>query len=440
MASILLLQHQASNSLQPAQQATSESAQGSTQLLAYLSSPKNQTGAGIMEVIGSGINKTAQLNVSYSGGLNIKTHGGRFGNVAFYIPLAISYEKYGSNSRLYFNASGIPIIGNLSGYEITLSNGTSYSCSAYSGGAFANLSSSSSGSSGQMTCQASSSSAASQYISQAGQISQSGSNVSVKVLGNAQYKGQACVLTRMSGSSTTANMSITYNVTMCLSDQYYVPLNITVLASTSGASSYGISLNLAETSIGRPVSAAGIAALPGPLSQFNSTLSSNQTTTVGLNYTAPMPFVNGTTTCTPPYGNLNTNCLGFTMNQGREISLSIETTDYNAYHVSVGCEISQYNNEPVNSGFPVYYAIDAGVNGLGTNARIGAANATGTASLIENTPLSFAGLPCTAESTVPPSLPPGSQVSGTIWMNYQSAQTGGLSETSILASFNTTMP
>ena len=70
---------------------------------------------------------------------------------------------------------------------------------------------------------------------------------------------------------------------------------------------------------------------------------------------------------------------------------------------------------------------------------VGAVNASGTASLLENTPLNFTGLPCSAEVTVPQILAPGSQVSGTIWFNYKSAPYGGNNDTGILASFNTTI-
>ena len=92
------------------------------------------------------------------------------------------------------------------------------------------------------------------------------------------------------------------------------------------------------------------------LTSVSTTTAGSSTTTL---YGTSAPFVNGTTTCTPPYGNQNTNCLGFTMSQDRKVTMSIETTDYSAYHVSIGCEIDQYNDEFVNSRFPVYYAINS---------------------------------------------------------------------------------
>lgn len=410
---------------------------GQGQLLESLSAPGNQTTAGVISVSSQKLVSNGQFNVSYSGNASIQVRGGKFGNLEFQAPLRIVYEKYGGDSRLYFGAMGIPFIGNISSYEISLANGTVYSCSSPEGFS-ANVIPVQG-----FTCTASQSGGLGQYLSLLKSLqSNPGKNSTVKVLGNAQYDGLGCALTRVSGEDTETNYTVSYNATTCLSDQYYVPLNLTASARTSGPSGYNLSISLEEVSIALPVTPAEVIALPGPvnatqnLTSVSTTTVSSSTTT--LSHGVSAPFVNGTTTCTPPYGNQNTNCLGFTMNQNRNVTISIETTDYNAYHISVGCEIDQYNDEFVNSRFPVYYAINSSMVNL-RQGTVGAVNASGTASLLENTPLNFTGLPCSAEVTVPQILAPGSQVSGTIWFNYKSAPYGGNNDTGILASFNTTI-
>ncbi len=415
----------------------SKGSAGQAQLLATLSSPGNQTPAGVMAIASKKLASTVQFNISYSGMANIRVKGGELGDLQFQIPLRINYEKYGNNSRFYINATGIPLIGNISAYYIGLANGTSYSCSALGGQFFSNMSSNASG---RITCQASHSIGSNQYPSLLQSVQgQQGVRGTVKVIRSAVYNGQECLLTSIHGNGSIANSTASYNITTCLSGQYYVPLNLTATASTANQSGYAVSLSLDELSIGIPVTQSEVTSLPGPVANLTEALvvtTANATTIP--NYVTPVPFVNGTTTCTPPYGNQNTDCLGFTMNQSRRITLSIETTDYNAYHISVWCEINQYMGAFVNSGFPVYYAINStGLNsGKGT---VGAANESGTASLLENMPINFTGLPCTAEATVPQVLAPGAQLSGTIWFNYKSLQSHGVNETGILASFNTTI-
>ena len=232
-----------------------------SQLLESLSSPSNQTTAGVMTIVSQKLESSGQFNVNYSGNANILVKGGQFGNLEFQIPLRLSYENYGGDSRLYLNATGIPFLGSISSYEISLANGTAYSCStSSSGGQSANATSNATYG---YSCSTSQSGGVGQYLLllKSLQIHPEGST-NVKVLGNGQYEGQGCVLTRMSGKGIEANYTLSYNATACLSDQYYVPLTLTAVASTTGSSSYNVSISLEENTIGLAVTQAEVTALP----------------------------------------------------------------------------------------------------------------------------------------------------------------------------------
>ncbi len=272
---------------------------GSSALQAELSSPGNQTVAGVVGVTAGKLATLNELNVSYSGHALIGVKASSLGNIQFSVPFRLSFQKLGQNSRIYFNASGIPVLGNITTTEISLANGTSYSCTASS--FLSGMSGApSSQNAGKVTCQKSATSASaptsigSQFNLNISQLSSSLNSsglkamngTKVKIAGQAQYLGQGCVLVLISGKVNQPNTTGDYNVSTCLSAQYYVPLNLTASASVSTASNGGYDVTVAvnETSIGGQVTLAGISALPGPV--VNSTASQPQNlNSTGFNYT-----------------------------------------------------------------------------------------------------------------------------------------------------------
>lgn len=239
-----------------------------------LASPSNQTPAAIAIIVAKGVGSANQLNVSYSGEAVVSTKGSELGGLSLQIPFKFSYQKYGSNSRFYINASGIPILGNITETAVSLSNGTEYSCSG-AGSVLSSLfgGSSSGAESAQGThCERYTGQMSSSIDSYTNSLSELNNNTKVKVVGTEQYNGQSCSLVLMNGSLHQNGESVNYNASMCISDNYYVPLNFTAFASSSSnSSSFSVTVKINEVYIGQPVTLAGISALPGPV--VNSTTS-----------------------------------------------------------------------------------------------------------------------------------------------------------------------
>jgi hypothetical protein len=242
---------------------------GNPSLAQSLSSPVNQNIPAFVSAISNNIQSINEINVVYSGLLLFSSNGGLLGNVQLSIPLRVTYQKLDGDSRMYVNASGVPLLGNITTTTIRLANGTSYSCSASSSklSRLANKTG--------VMC----------YIKNSGNLSIAslnesalerdlgGSNSTVVALGRYEYRGQACELFRLAGNSTTTTTAnsvktegqpLRFNITTCISNQYSVPLNITAVLSSQN-SGIGATFSINETSIGMPVTDAEITALPGPV-------------------------------------------------------------------------------------------------------------------------------------------------------------------------------
>ena len=268
---------------------------GSSPLDKALASSKNSA-VPITTYIATSLNGSQQFNVSYSGSLIVSGQLlGSAGASTLNIPLTLSYSKFGQNSRVNLMLIGIPLLGTIN-QTIFLLGKSSYSCTASA------LSFGSSKSSGT-TC--TNITAASQQSSIISALKAGFANVTVNITSqsSASYNGNSCRLAvgkfsipSQSGSSAAANG----NFSACFSEQYAVPLNITLNAAgtTSGQNS-SISMSLHEVSIGEPVSSAYVSTLPANVTAQG--LSNLPTTTLPTgssgNYSASS--LAGNITCTP---------------------------------------------------------------------------------------------------------------------------------------------
>ena len=421
-------------------------------LVRAISGPASNSMQDLINVSASKAESSSQFNISYSGHVLISTGSHASGSVSLTVPLSVQFQKYGNNSRLSLNVPDSPILGNTSDTYISLANGTSYSCARQLYVSYNGFSNNSVNASDSISCTESSqprstAQQAIQYLSLIDPVN--GAAQSSSIIGNRSYEGLACVLVSDSGNSTINASRISYIAHACLSDQYYVPLNLTIESHTlsNGSGIYNVSLSLEEVSIGIPVSEKAVTSMPWPIKQYNQSQPSPTTSVGGAppynssSYGSQGSGNSSNETCTPPYGNLNTKCIGLSINPKEQMNLTIETTNYNAYRISVGCEITMYDGKFVSSGFPTYYAINSASNQSGTaqDASVGTAGASGNMSLIASQPITIPYLPCTTESTVPKTMPIGSQVSGTVWFMYHNSLSQGYNQTGILASFNTTI-
>lgn len=276
----------------------------SNSLLSQLSN--NKTAAGVIMIASQKLVTSNQFNVSYEGNANLE-----LSNLALKIPILLSYQKYYNNSRFYIDATGIPLLGNITSTFVNLANGTSYACSRQT--TYSLPSNNGSSSQSKISCIPSQSGNSladmvSEYSSKFNSNSIS-NNTTVKILGQRQYKNQDCVLVELSGSDNKNNTVANYNATMCLSNQYNVPLNLTLSATESSTSppsngNTSLLLSLNEVSIGNPVSQASVTALPGPIASANQNSLFNSNTTGNSNFNNN--FASGNLTCTPL--NVQFNC------------------------------------------------------------------------------------------------------------------------------------
>jgi hypothetical protein len=254
---------------------------GSNQLMAQLSAKNNQTPVGIVRIASAQLVSANQFNVSYTGQVSVKTSGGSLGGLSVAIPFRLTFERYGNNAKVAINASGIPEFGSLNEVVVSLENGTSYQCGTsteMSDEGYANKVNASSGLECAETGQAQN--VQQEMMDFLAQLNESAglinANSVVTVVGAEQYKGQGCVLVRVTASSNQSGYSNgKYNIATCLSDQYNVPLNLTIQAAietstTSSAGSENITVGMNESSLGTMVSASSIAALPGPIVSLSS--------------------------------------------------------------------------------------------------------------------------------------------------------------------------
>lgn len=348
----------------------------------------------------SNISRSRELNVSYAGTVTILGNSGSLNDV---MPANISYERYNGSSRIMLGLSNVPIVGSLGVILIHAQNGTYFSCIKYG--------SSASGQQygltyGNYTCNASNSISlgpgGGTYSINNLTSAYAQSNVYVTFGNSRVYGGHRCSWIYGAGNQSVASptggsgvqVSLRYNISGCLSLQYYVPLNISALLSWqsqySGVS--GLAMDLHMESIGAPTTAEGVLSLPGPLAN------SSRSPEGGL-------ALNGSST-------LNNTCislLGFQCGQlslykdGKLTFMFGQSTGSTLYGIKLACSIGnqQPTYEPIDQlGVPQY-------------------NVTGTA-LQSGSTLLVSNLTCSGYNS---SMSSGVvQVRGAILVNYTASQ------------------
>ena len=306
---------------------------GSNPLLSILSSKNQPTVSMVAGTIIKKFNQTQQLSVSYTGLATIGLRSTITGSITMAIPVVISFEKYANNTRVGINATGIPVLGNLSIISISLANGTAYNCqsgaslfgSSYGTGAGTTVQAKP-GYTCTKTVQKSIVSSALNLSAQSQLNSTALNGTKVNFEGTKSYRGQQCYLVGVNGtinqSAQAAGSSVQspfsagsgaykYSASACLSPSYYIPLNVTFSLSSSAqnASISSINFVMNETSLSGQTSLAQISALPGPVTNSSSAGNFSVGTT-GI--TTPPPgsakgitAYSGTLTCTPASSSFN---------------------------------------------------------------------------------------------------------------------------------------
>jgi hypothetical protein len=412
---------------------------GSSNALVNVLSASKINLTAVANVIAQKVNASTLLNISYTGTATVSTSGSSLGNVQLSIPLKINYLKYYNDSRIYINATGIPLVGNTSIIVIVLANKTTYTCIAYSaslGSAFGQSSNSG------YKCQAGhgnlTSSLESSGISGSSEASRflNSTNITTKFVGTEQYNGQACELLIVNGvytNSTTGTAKA--NVSTCLSQQYYVPLNMTMQVNASSSQStlssitgIKIGLTLNEVSIGQSTTEGAVTTLPGPVTtSFGSTEpvtgSTGTTGTTGYNYsttpTSPTtPSVYGTGNLMCAGLSAQYNCSGVSVTVGPSYSynngVSTETNGTFA-NLWFGQDTGQAWNDVNMTFVPSGTAVTLNSTGA-PNLVFGAGDSVSTttvASSRSSIDALFVNLPISANAS------PGSYTyTGTLWARY----------------------
>ncbi len=400
---------------------------GSSSLYAMLSSKSNQTLPKLSQIMGKQISEESQLNVSYSGNVifNASGSGSLLDNLEATIPFRLSFEKNGNNTRSYLYAAGVPLLGNITSYSIHLVNGTDFSC-----GSFLTSLLGKSSAAANITCLKSSKSTVGNLTS--GINSTAGgifsNSTMLTVMGQREYNGNGCVMVGMHGS-TSQNGTITkYNITMCISSQYYVPLNITGYLNEKQNQTVSFSFSMSATSIGAPVTVQGIAALPGPIE--NNTYGNLSSTYNSSIYNSTGLATLGTA-CIPVAGYL---CQTPSMNSNGLLSFTLgQNTAATQYNVALACaQVSNGQGLPGANSNPWYY-----VTKNGTVVPT-AGNQESSITLSPGEQINVTGLKCfdmEGDAFSPVSL--GAAFEGTLWINYTAQSTNNPGPNALMTEMGT---
>ncbi len=285
------------------------------QLLTMLSAPANQTPQRVFAIVAQKVQSSSELNVSYAGRARISISGSSGINLSGNIPMELNFQKLGNNTRFSFNATGIPLFGNVTGVSINLANGTTYSCSESSHGSpFSSSSGYGASAPAGISCERSSTvdTAVSEQLNSFTQFdnlyqNKGANGTRFRVIGQSSYKNQGCVLLALNGSVNQSGVTGSYSLGMCLSDQYNVPLELSFVERANqpqGTQGLYLNFTLNETSIGNPVALPGLSSLPGPI--VNSTSPYSNYSGTGISTITTIPYTGSSTssysgnfTCTP---------------------------------------------------------------------------------------------------------------------------------------------
>ncbi len=232
--------------------------------------------------ISRGINSTNTINATYSGTAQLSVVSNSTSSLGLSLSFSAAFEmdlmKYYNSTRISVSATNVPIIGNISSVFVGVNKTTTYSCSR------SYLSSNKS-----YQCIRHNVSAISQFINLSSSSPNPVSSTSplsalnttkLKVVDLRSYRGQQCLFMTGSGNTTlnstpaSPNPSATkvyYNLSTCVSNSQYIPLNLTASGSSKSAlGNFTIKLSINETGSGTFVSKNEVVSLPGPV--VNSSL------------------------------------------------------------------------------------------------------------------------------------------------------------------------
>lgn len=250
----------------------------SQQVQAILPANQSKSFSGVLQGVAHNIAAIPKVSIYYTG---TATVGRSF--LTFSIPINVTYEHYNDSSRLILNATKIPLVGNLTAIYVRVNSTATYSCTKFSNFTITN------GTSKAPAFQCSPTRGVSNLLQAlenpnstttgsitGGVATNSAFGVMLRSYGTRYYKGMPCLFVTGSANSTTralqGTINSSYQMSMCLSGNYSVPLNFSLIGSSgtnaTTTSHYSIILN--EFFIGIPLSQASVAALPGPV--VNSTV------------------------------------------------------------------------------------------------------------------------------------------------------------------------
>lgn len=259
--------------------------QSHSQLLSVLSS-KNVNGTQLAKLIQEKVNASPTYSEAYSGMAFVNESGTALGGVTLTVPFTFSFMKYYNDSRSTVSLSGIPLVGNLTAVIISEDNGaTTYTCDNTSLSLFGS-------GSGGFTCMKNQASASASGLGSlnVSQITKEiSANLTINSVTTSSYDGMPCYeaigsvsISNYATASLSSELGTNVNATFaaCFSEQYYLPLNMTVTIPKVSAAGGSVKVYLHETEIGGTVTESQITTLPGPVTNSSSEYQTTVTTTI----------------------------------------------------------------------------------------------------------------------------------------------------------------
>jgi len=252
----------------------------SNPVIALLSTNKPVSLYAVANAIMSTLNNTKQINVSYTGSIQLAMKESLTGNLTETMPISAAYEKYGNILRESASISSVPILGNVNFVEIS-NKSVHYSCIDMSV-----LNMLTGNSSSGFKCEKNTSAQSSTGILNSSVSSFTNElNMTVKGVKELSYNNEQCYLMQGSGrasmsenalqsssllTSISSPANFTYNITSCISMQYGIPLNLTAtIIAGNSTSPTKVVVVLKAIGINTNVNA-NIASLPGPIVNTSS--------------------------------------------------------------------------------------------------------------------------------------------------------------------------
>lgn len=244
----------------------------------------------VSSLISRQINSTPELSVNYTGYVSL--HDSSLGFITISMPFYLGYAKYYNDSRTSMSLQNIPLIGNVSTVTIHSARNGTYACNRVSASSIF------------MNGSASNASFECTVTNSARSVQENATNSSLPFnfalimnellnpsvtkelnftyIRHSSYDGLGCTLVAVNGTismNTSNNINSTasenaYDMGMCLSDQYFIPLNLSGnIYVGSGNSTITTSISVYESRLSKNTTIESVIELPGPL--VNASKASN---------------------------------------------------------------------------------------------------------------------------------------------------------------------